>query len=186
MPYRAVGAAEMERVGARNRALLDKQFAHRNHFPFDLLPFGAEIIVFSGRRIGVDFRDFQSSAVHPGHRQVLVVWLPIIFERHDDSRRPPVEACRDIFLPVGNEVALGGLWIDGYMDTEAQARRLRDVLQYLHLSAVIPDAVDPEPLARCFDVGWNAVDHRILAALGTVDPFKTSPRVGTRKGAQVM
>src|SRR5215469_14080158 len=72
------------------------------------------------------------------------------------------------------------------MDTEAQARRLRDILQYLHLSAVIPDAVDPEPLARCFDVGWNAVDQRILAALGTVHPFKTSPRVRTRKGAQVM
>src|SRR5215469_13557911 len=72
------------------------------------------------------------------------------------------------------------------MDTEAQARRLRDVLQHLHLSAVIPDAVDAEPRAGCRDIGWNAVDQRILAALGTVDPFKTSPRVRTRKGAQMM
>src|SRR6516164_11316287 len=44
MPDRAVGAAQMERIGAGECPLLDEPLAHRHHFPFDLLTLGTQII----------------------------------------------------------------------------------------------------------------------------------------------
>src|SRR5262245_30084155 len=67
MPNSAVGTTQMVRVIAGDRPLLDKQFAHRDHFPLDFLTFGAEIIEFTGSRIGIDFRYFKSAAVPPAH-----------------------------------------------------------------------------------------------------------------------
>jgi hypothetical protein len=51
---------------------------------------------------------------------------------------------------------------------------------------VIAHAIDIEPFLRRLDVGGDAVDQRVLAALGAVDPFEALDRVGAREGAQMM
>ena len=72
------------------------------------------------------------------------------------------------------------------MDAEAEARRFRDVFHQLHLRAVKADAIDVEAFARGLDIGGDAVDQRILAALGAVDPLEALCRVCAGKRAQVM
>src|SRR5262249_21606682 len=49
MPDGAVGAAQMQWIIAGDCALLDEQLAHWHHFPFNLLAFGAQVVVFAGR-----------------------------------------------------------------------------------------------------------------------------------------
>jgi hypothetical protein len=78
MPDRAVGAAQMECIVSRNRPLFDEQLTYRHHFPFDLLPLGAEVIVFAGRWIGIDLGNPQGAAVPPGGGKILVIGLPSI------------------------------------------------------------------------------------------------------------
>ena len=64
--------------------------------------------------------------------------------------------------------------------------KLGDVLDHFHLRAVEAHAVDVEAFGRFLDVGGNAVDQRVLAALRAVDPFKAAHRIGARERAQVM
>jgi hypothetical protein len=106
--------------------------------------------------------------------------------RRDDARRAAVKAGRDILLPAGDKIAFGGLGTDADMDTEAKASRFGDVFHDLHLRAVITDPVDIEAFRRGFDVGRDAVNHRILPVLGSVDAFETLRRIGAREGARVV
>jgi hypothetical protein len=89
-------------------------------------------------------------------------------------------------LPVGDEVTLGGFRIDGDVHAQPEPRRLGDVLYHFHLRAVEAHAVDVEAFGGRLDVGGNAVDQRILAALRAVDPFEAAHRIRARKGAEVM
>src|SRR5262249_42122889 len=86
MPDRAVGAAKMDRIIAGDRALLDEQLAHRDHFPFNLLAFGAQVVVFASRQIGIDFGNLQGAAVPPCRGEVRLVWLPVVLERCENPR----------------------------------------------------------------------------------------------------
>src|SRR5262249_7869156 len=106
-----VGPAETEDIVAGERPLLDEQFAHGHHLPFDLLAFGAEIVVLAGLRVRIDLGDLEHAALLPSLGQVAHVGHPIVFERRDDARGPAVEARRDVLLPVGDEIALRGLGI---------------------------------------------------------------------------
>ena len=140
-------------VVAGDGSLLDEQFAHRHHFPFDLLALGAEIVVFAGRRIGIDLGNLEHAALLPAVGEVADIGHPVVFERRDHARGAPVEARRDVLLSVGDEIAFGSLGIDGHVDAEPKAGRLRDVFHQLHLRAVIADAVDVEafaPASRCW------------------------------------
>ena len=122
----------------------------------------------------------------PGLRQLADIGHPVVFERRDDPRRAPIEARRDVLLPVRDEIALRGLGVDVHVHAETEPGRFRDVLHDLHLRAVIAHAIDVEAFVRRLDMGGNAVDQRILAALGAVDPFESLGRIGTRKGAEVV
>src|SRR6266446_5462815 len=135
MPNGAVGAAETVDIVAGNRPLLDEQLPHRHHFPFDLLTLGTEIIVLAGRWVGIDLGDLEDTALFPTVGQVANVGYPVVFERRDDARGPPVEARRDVLLPIGDEITLGSPGIDGHVDAKTEARGFRDVLHQLHSRA---------------------------------------------------
>ncbi len=122
----------------------------------------------------------------PGGCEALVVRLPIVFERGDDPRGAAVEAGGDVLLPVGHEIALGVLGVDVDVDAEAEPGRLRHVFHHLHLRPVIAHPVDVEPFARGLDVGRNAVDQRVLPALGAVDELEPGGRLGAGKRAQMV
>ena len=96
MPYGAVGAAETMDVVAGDRPLFDEQFAHRHHFPFDLLTLGAEIVVLAGLRIGIDFGYLERAAFLPTLGEIAHVGHPVVFDRGDDPRGAPVKARRDV------------------------------------------------------------------------------------------
>ena len=150
MPDRAVGAGEVADIVAGKRAFLDEQLAHRHHFPFDLLALGAEIIVLAGLRIGIDLGDLKVAALPPAHRQVLVVGLPVVFQRRHHPRGRAVEARGDVLLAVGDEIRLGSLGVDGDVHAETKAGSLGDVLHELHLRAVKAHAVDVGPFGPGF------------------------------------
>ena len=122
----------------------------------------------------------------PRFGEIADVRHPIVFERRDHPRGAPIEARRDVLLPVRDEIALRGLGIDIHVHAEAEPRRLRDVLHHLHLRAVVAHAIDVEPFIRRFNAGGNAVDKRILAPLRAVDPFEPLRRVRARERAEVV
>ncbi len=186
VPDGAVGAAETENIIAGERPLLDEQFAHGHHLPFDLLTLGAEIVVLAGLRVGIDLGDLEHAALLPSLGQVADVGHPVVFERRDHARGPAVEAGRDVLLSVGDEIALRGLRIDVHVHAETEARGFRDILHHLHLRAVVAHAIDVEAFPRRLDLGGDAVDQRILAALGAVDPLEALRRIRAREGAQMM
>src|SRR5215831_6434589 len=72
------------------------------------------------------------------------------------------------------------------MDTETKTAGLGNVFHDLHLRPVVANAINIKSLARHFDVGWNAINERVLAALGAVDPLETLRWISARKGAEVM
>src|SRR5262249_22098039 len=93
---------------------------------------------------------------------------------------------RDVLLPVGDEVAIGTLGIDGHVNTEAQPGRLGGVLHQLNLGAVITDAINVESLGGRLNARRDSVDQGGLAALGAGYPFETHGRISAWKGAEVM
>ena len=144
MPDGTIGAGEAVRIVARDRAFLDEQFAHRHHFPLDLLPLGAEVIVLAGRLVGIDFRDLQGAALLPALRHAGRVGHPVVFQRGDDPGRIAVEAGGDVLLPVRHEIGLGILGIDRHVNAQPEAGGFRHVFQKLHLRAVVAHAIDVE------------------------------------------
>ena len=50
---------------AGNGSLLDEEFAHRHHFPLDLLALGAAVVELSRRLVGIDLGDRQRAAILP-------------------------------------------------------------------------------------------------------------------------
>jgi hypothetical protein len=115
------------------------------------------------------------------------VSLPSIeFQRGLHPRGRPVEAGGDVLLSIGDEIGLGVLRIDRDMHAKAKPRRFRDIFHDLHLSAIIADAVDVEAGRRFRDVGRNAVDETVLAALRAIDELEPIVGVGARKRAEMM
>ena len=142
MPDRAVGAGQRKRRIAGHRAFLDEQLAHRHHFPVDLVALGAAVVVLSGLRVGIDLRDRERAALLPAVAQIGRVGRPVELQRRLHPRRRAVEAGGDVLLPVGHEIGLGILGIDGDVDAESEPRGLGDVLDQLHLRAVVAHAID--------------------------------------------
>ena len=186
MPDGSIRAGEAVHVVAGDRPLFDEQLTHRHHFPFDLLTLGAEVIVFAGLRVGIDPGDLEHAALLPSVSEIAHVGHPVIFQCRDDPRGPALEAGRDVLLPVGDEIAIGALGINRYMHAQSQTCRFRHVFHQLHLRAVKADAVNVETFSRRLDVGGDAVDQGILAALGAVDPFEALGRICAGEGAEVV
>ncbi len=188
MPDRAVGAGERQRRLAGQRAFLDEQLAHRHHFPVDLVALGAAQIVEAGLLVGIDLLDGERAALDPGLAQFRDIRRPVEAQRRLHLRGGAIEAGGDVLLAVGHEIGLGVLRIDGDVHAEAEAGRLRHVLDHLHLRAVVAHAIDVGAARHVLrrQVGRDAVDQGVLAALRRVHEFEAVRGIGTREGAEMM
>jgi hypothetical protein len=79
------------------------------------------------------------------------------------------------------------------VNAEADAGGLRDVLEQVHLLAVIVDAVDAVALAphrieqaALLDLGRQAVDQDVGAALRGIDELEALARIGRRIGGEMV
>ena len=79
------------------------------------------------------------------------------------------------------------------MHADADARRLRDVLEQVHLLPVESDAVDLVALApdriehpALLDLRGEAIDQDVLTALGRVDELEALARIGRRECSQMV
>ena len=188
MPDRAVGAGQRERRFAGQRALLDEQLAHRHHFPVDLVALGAAQIVEAGLLVGIDLLDGERAALDPGVAQLGNIGFPVEAQRGLHARGGAVEAGGDVLLAVGHEIRLRVLRIDGDVHAEAEAGRLRHVLDHLHLGAVVAHAIDVGATRHVFrrHVGRDSVDQGVLAALRRVHEFEAVRGIGAGEGTEVM
>ena len=116
------------------------------------------------------------------------VGRPVEAQRRLDLGGRAVEAGGDVLLAVGHEVGLRVLRVDRDVHAEPEPRGLRDVLDQLHLRAVVAHAIDVGALGRGLgrDVGRHAVDQRVLAALGRVDELEAVQGIGAGEGAEMV
>ena len=131
----------------------------------------------------MDLGDLEDTSILPGARQLVRVRLPIKLQCGLDLRRGPIEASGDVLLAIGDKIGLGVPRIDGDVHAKPESRRFRDVLHNLHLRAVVTHTVDVEARRRFGDIGRNAVDQTVLAALGAVDELEAAVGIGARKRA---
>ena len=162
---------------ARQLARIGEILAHRHHFPIELVALGSAVIV-EARLGGLDeARDAHLAALEPIVLQqaVRLIADPVEAEGLDDLglvvAGRALEETDDVLLPIGDGEA-AGVGEDHRMNAEADARRLGDVFQQIHLLAVESDAIDLIALAPdriehsvLADLRRNAVNQNVLPAL---------------------